>query len=183
MGMYDTLTGVPENYDATVKCWDCTMAEFKVGDAVPAVGIAQAYSIQLGAEPTISPRFVIIEALKILTVGAPDPATGTPVFDKWGKYIGHGGKHLARPENPMTKALDQAIMGQAWTVQKSEAKPSPVATPKGTPSELHAHAVTHQLRLRDNYGVKLKLPKDLTEEEADRLASWIRALPISRSGV
>lgn len=179
MGMYDTLAGVPENYDATVKCWNCTMVVFNIGDKVPPVGIAEAYSVQLGAEPTLSPRFVIIEALKIVSVTAVDPAKGAPVFDKWGKYLGHGGKHVARPEQP--KVTNESLTGVAWTVRKKAAPPKSSSVPKQERKEPAVHVVTHQLRLRNNFGVHLKLPTDLTEEEADRIASWVKALPISRS--
>jgi hypothetical protein len=182
MGMYDTLEGVPEGYDSQLKCWDCTMAEFKLGDEVSPVGIATTYSIQLGGEK-LAPMFILVEELKIKVIGAPDPLTGAPVFDKWARYVGHGGMHLERPEHPIKTALNEALMSP-WTVQKNSEVKAPVkAPPKQERKEPTVPIVTHQLRLRERFGVHLKLPTDLTENEAERIAAWVRALPISRNSL
>jgi len=183
MGMFDTLAGVPEQYESQLKCWECTMTEFKLGDNVPPVGIATTYSIQLGGEK-LAPLFVIVEELTIKAVGASDPATGAPVFDKWARYVGHGGKHLQRPAHSMTDPPNNGAVMSPWTVQKQPepAKLTPAVHPKQERKEPSVQIVTHQLRLRDRFGVHLKLPVDLTAVEAERIALWVRALPTDPSG-
>lgn len=39
-------------------------------------------------------------------------------------------------------------------------------------------AVTHCLRLRDDFDIEFQLPDDLTQREAERLCSFISALPL-----
>ncbi|MBE9064065.1 hypothetical protein [cf. Phormidesmis sp. LEGE 11477] len=39
-------------------------------------------------------------------------------------------------------------------------------------------AVTHCLRLRDDFNLELELPEDLTQCEAERLCSFVSALPL-----
>lgn len=184
MGMFDTLVGVPESYDSQLKCWECEMTEYKLGDTVPPVGIATTYTVQLGGEK-LAPMFVFIEELKITKIGAPDPLTGAPVFDKWGRYVGHGGTHLQRPAHPVEENPGDGAMMAPWTVQKPPAEPAVAAkatSSKQERKEPTVQIVTHQLRLRDRFGVHLKLPVDLTAVEAERIALWVRALPTDQGG-
>lgn len=173
MGTYDTVMDIPDGYDNQFKCWGSTMEEFNKGDEVGPCGLAETYSIQLQVnDPKKPPYFLVVTENRITDPLAPDPAKGAPVFDKWGKYIGHGGEMLERPENPVETALATA----PWTV-----KETPRGTQEPTPEPENAkemEKLTHQLRLRRNFVVKIKLPADLTEQEAARLASWMEALPL-----
>ena len=180
MGMYDLVLGIPDGYDNQFKCWDSTMQEYNGGDEVPSVGIAKTYAIQLNVnDPKKPPYFLIVTENRITETLAPDPAKGAPVFDKWGKYLGHGGKMLERPVNPMENMI--AAMSP-WTVKETprgtEDAKKDVPKP-GNTKKVDTH--THQLRLRQNFVAKIKLPADLTEQEGARLASWMESLPLDPS--
>jgi hypothetical protein len=179
MGMFDTVVGIPDGYDDQFKCWDSAMESYQQGDAVPSVGIAKSYSVQLNTEGNKPPRFLVVIGNKITDPCAPDPATGYPVFDKWGSYLGHGSQMVKRPKADATEMvkdrLKEVTQTGVWTVKDRKQKPvveSPVP-------ESMAETITHQLRLRLGFTVKLKLPVDLTEEEAERLSLWVQALPFS----
>lgn len=45
-------------------------------------------------------------------------------------------------------------------------------------TEIELDAITHYLRLRDDFEIELQLPDDLTQREADRICSFVNALPI-----
>ena len=179
MGTYDTVMDIPDGYDNQFKCWGSTMEEFNKGDEVGPCGLAETYSIQLQVnDPKKPPYFLIITKNRITDPLAPDPVKGAPVFDKWGKYIGHGGGMLERPEHPMETARATG----PWTVKARE--PDEPEEPRGRvtmsvpENRKETEKFTHALRLRRNFVVKIKLPADLTEQEAARLASWMEALPL-----
>jgi hypothetical protein len=180
MGMYDTVLGLPPGYDSQFKCWDCLMHEYSKGDTLPPVGIATTYSIELNiAEKGHPPAFLIVNEGVLVEPIAPDPATGAPVFDKWGKYLGHGGTMLERPEHPMEAALKTQAAMAPWTVKEGLSTKKDDAP---VPSKRQERTLTHELRLREDFVVKVKLPHDLSENEAERLALWMQALPFSREG-
>ena len=182
MGMYDTVRGIPEGYDSQFKCWDCDMNEYNQGDEIPSVGIAKTYSIELNAEKGHAPGYLIVTEGRLVHPLAPDPANGAPVFDKWGKYLGHGGAMLERPEHPIEAALAKHAAMTPWTVKEGLASEETPEPPQEIPREGAStnQVVSHQLRLRPDFMVKVKLPPDLSENEADRLALWMQALPFDR---
>jgi len=177
MGMYDTVLGLPPGYDSQFKCWDCHMVEYNKGDKLPPVGIATTYSIELNiCEKGHPPAFLLVNEGILVNPLAQDPAHGAPVFDKWGKYLGHGGTMLERPEHPIEKALKNQTAMAPWTVKEG------LSTKEDAPVQPNRQerTLTHELRLRPDYVVKVKLPPDLTTNEAERLALWMQALPFDK---
>lgn len=51
-------------------------------------------------------------------------------------------------------------------------------TDEDVETEIELDAVTHYLRLREDFDVELQLPDDLTAREAQRLCSFISAVPL-----
>jgi len=81
MGMYDQLkVGQPESCHDQLKCWDCLLTVYHIGDGVPPVGGETTYSIDLNGAFLIVREGVIAEL-------AEKPLAG-PVFDKWGDHLG-----------------------------------------------------------------------------------------------
>jgi len=181
MGMYDTVLGIPDGYDSQFKCWDCLMLEYNAGDEIPPVGIAKSYSIELSTiEKKNPPGFLIVTDGRLVNLLAHDPAHGAPVFDKWGKYLGHGGQMLERPVHPIEQALTNRPMMSPWTVKEAKDKLNDEEAPVHPEYREKREVLTHQLRLRHDFMVKVKLPPDLSENEAERLSLWMQSLPFDK---
>ncbi len=64
-------------------------------------------------------------------------------------------------------------------------RPPPSSTPSrelsGRDQEAPSVPLSHQFAIRPNFFVHLDLPADLSEDEAERLSTFIRALPFTRT--
>jgi len=158
MGMFDTISGVPDAYSNQVKCWDNTLRSYSVGDAVPSVGVATNYSICLADNSeglrVFPPLFAIVQGNLLTQCCSLEPLEGCPVFDKWGGYLGHGDKWVERvkPQNPSGPATG------AWTVRPPDPEP-------------------HRIKLRPK--LEVSLPRDITQEEVEMLKTWLIGLPVA----
>lgn len=109
MGTPDYVEGVQDPYDSQVKCWNEDSSTYKQDDEVPPVGIAETYAIFLNA-PGHPPRFVWVHELKITAAMAHQPIEKSPVFSKWGEYLGTGGEELEDPgKGPVAEAATSMI--------------------------------------------------------------------------
>ena len=204
MGVYDTLVLPGTKADGEqVKCWYNQMHSIRVGDKVApivTVDVAGSFPDEDYKETDHCDYVIVMRCggclvvrdcklqgyyLEAEIVPGDPPVQELPVFDKWGRYVGHGGTHLQRPAHPVEENPGDGAMMAPWTVQKPPAEPAVAAkatSSKQERKEPTVQIVTHQLRLRDRFGVHLKLPVDLTAVEAERIALWVRALPTDQGG-
>ena len=78
--------------------------------------------------------------------------------------------------------LAQIANGEAWTLEPmTDAVPEEEEGGDEESAETNANgsAIKHVFRLRENFSVKIRLPADLTANEAFRLADFIKTLPFS----
>jgi hypothetical protein len=90
---------------------------------------------------------------------------------------------VKRPQEGAIEAVKQRLSETTqtgvWTVKDTPSKRTPTIPKRHSEqAEQRSEVISHQLRLRHDFVVKLKLPVDLTDEEAERLSMWVQALPI-----
>lgn len=192
MSSYDEVEGILDPYGSQFKLWDCEMKVLKSGDTVPNVGMADTYAVQLDTyDEAAKPCFLWVQQGKITNLMALQPIAEKAVFDKWGKCLGRGGEKLAAPgPNPVKQAvgiLNEVIEGTKEVVnQKADEIIEDLAqATEKLKEELgedyeRTETITHRFQLRHDYTVKLKLPEDLTDREAERIALFVQALPFER---
>lgn len=124
------------------------------------------YSVEIGRTSNKVPyRFLIVRNLRVVDI-CEDPLPESPVYAMNGEPTGHAEIFVSE-----SSQVPKYSPSWVYTVKTPEA-------PK-TPKKSKDHTHTHTLRLRTNFSVKLTLPSDLTEEEAERLSKWLSALPCS----
>jgi hypothetical protein len=64
-----------------------------------------------------------------------------------------------------------------WAKALAEVAPGPVSEPHSSEKGSDNASLDHQFRLRPDYVVNVRLPKDLTPTEAARLSEYIKTLP------
>lgn len=168
--MYDLIEGVDNPYDSKVSLWSRNKQKFGLGDPVPALGIAQSYSVRLAAQTQCPARYLLVENKTLTSIAASEPLLGWGVFDAWGRYLGVGGESMKEPGRGPVDTT-QGIVEQ---VLKSNPKPSPPPEPKP-----ESPSLTHSFHLREELQVEITLPRDLTKAEAERLSLFIQTLPFS----
>lgn len=175
MGVYSEVEGVPEPYDRQFKLWD-EARTYRLGDEVPEVGMASTYAVRLNAPPGEHARFLTVQEGKITNLMAHQPVYGKSVFDKWGGYLGRGGDQLEEPgPSPVETAVslvEQIVAPKMEELKEATENLAEVAAALGTPEH------EHTFRLRHDLEIKLQLPTDLTPAEADRIAAFVKTLPI-----
>jgi len=207
----DTVAGILDPYGNQFELWNNNGSEYEAGALVPAVGMAASYSVQLVGPPDARRTFLQVQDGRITNLMALQPLGGRSVFDPRGRYLGRGGQELepmrmaSNPKPPdiitavkrMTEELPsdvpQAVEqvrdpGQVPIEERSigqlisEMKALDAEPPKPAP---HPYPdfdfLTHRFHLRSEFEVALQLPEDLTQEEAERMALWIQALPFDKS--
>lgn len=168
MGMFDTVKGIPSEYDDQFKCWEALMDEYEVGSKVDPILKQTTYSVQLrGSNPDLEPRFLVVEDSRITAVCSPEPLPDATVFDKWGRPLAllAGREPLLTLQHPIQQAIDEE-----FGVPEEPKVQTGIYTVKAPP------LVTHKLRLRAGFVVELTLPQDLSSDEAARLSDWIKIL-------
>jgi len=107
MGMYDTVSCIPEEYDDQFKCWLSEGNRYEKGSKVPDCLGTGNYSILLNSfsEPPLKNLFLVIEDHHIKGVFS-EPFREFPLFDKWGASV----ENLeAPPPNPFKEAMKKVF--------------------------------------------------------------------------
>jgi len=205
VGMYDEVEGILEPYSNQFKLWDCTMSVYKSGDAMPSVGMANTYAVRLDGAPDTRPCYLWVQEGHLTNLMALQPIGERAVFDKWGKCLGRGGEKLDPPGlNPVAEAVGivQEILEQQKVPRRPQAvenksEPDPSVSEIAKEADSKPKTITelvdelkelgsgieppeykHEFRLRHDLEIKLTLPVDLTQAEADRIALFVKSLPI-----
>ena len=196
MGVYSEVEGIPEPYDPQFKLWD-EARTYRQGDEVPDVGMADTYSVRLEGGTGKATRYLTVQGGCITNLLAHQPVHMKSVFDKWGRFLGVGGARLEDPGpspleqalNPIEEALRRARKPSSWP------EPRVLETPRGQVPELQVQEHlqrqmperafddelrVHRFWIRNEIEAELRLPADLTEAEAERLAAFVRMLPMGR---
>ena len=198
MGTPDVVTGILEPYINGFELWESTGRLYQSGDAVPAVGLATSYSIQLQAPPETRDVILQVQEGRISNVMALQPLEKRSVFDPRGRYLGTGGSKLEplsvlplKPPVDLVTAVRQmssvpeveTTVPVASEANTEELSPSvEEAPPEQTEKEVSQPRMTmveHKFHLRPGFVIQLSLPDNLTKHEADRLADFFRCLPFA----
>jgi hypothetical protein len=192
----DRVAGVLDPYINRFELWNNSGAEYATGDAVPAVGMAASYSIQLPAPGNERQVFLQVQDGRITNVMALQPIGDKSVFDPRGRFLGTGGKELepislALPKKPVDiiTAVQQMNQPAPPTQQQVHEPTTPPPVKERPLDELidelkemvddlpEPDPTVHRFHLRPDFEVKIKLPDDLTEREGERLAAFLKSLP------
>jgi hypothetical protein len=203
MGTFDTVKGILDPYDDQFKCWDQHLNDYTVGDLVGCVGIAETYAILINSPEDVPPRFVWVKDRVLGATMAHQPIEGKPIFDKWGGYLGMGGDFVVKPTK---KSGSAKIEQEDIELYPSEERLPPLPPPddegptlavtfedvdpvpsggrlwaKKEPSQFSQVVdwVTHVFWLRPGMQIKVSLPGDLSQREAERLALFVESLPFT----
>jgi hypothetical protein len=172
---HDEVPGILPPYDRQVSVWNGGH-EYKQHDLVPDVGMAKTYSVLLNAPEGSHPRFLTVMDNRITNLMAHQPVYDASVFDRWGKYLGRGGGEL---ELPGPSGVEPVSMVELATRPRLAVVTTERAlTPPEPPSE-GAASRHHSFWLREDLKIKLELPVDLTDEEAERVAVFVTTLPLA----
>ena len=209
MGSYDEVPDILEPYDPQFKIWECEGKTYAQHNLVPDVGRAGTYSVVLAAPREAPVRFMTVQDNRITNLMAHQPVPDASVFDKWGKYLGQGGGPLDPPgpsaveeavsmvelakrngpfaDSPRMEKLRGVPMPGVHT-EHLRPEPEQVAVDEMVelarpfqepPPEGEVDCHLHRFWLRGDLEVKVKLPLDLTDEEAERFAVFVTTLPLS----
>lgn len=97
MGTPDSIYDLNRDVYFQVKCWDCTMADYKVGDKVPDIGYHRTYTIAL-LEPDDGVHQYFANVKNGILHSITDFPIDALVFDKWG-----GNCDPKKPYGPIMK--------------------------------------------------------------------------------
>ncbi len=93
-----------------------------------------------------------------------------------GEYIeGRRGKKSRFKWNPKYGSLNTCKAAQGEAVEEA---PANEAADEGVEDDADSEVLDHYFNLRADYQLELTLPVDLSEPEAERLATFIRSLPL-----
>jgi len=189
MGAYDEVPDILEPYSPQFKLWEGEGKSYKQHDLVPEVGKAATYSVVLHAPREAPVRFLTVQENRITNLMAHQPVPKASVFDKWGKYLGQGGGPLDPPGPSAVKEaismVELAMRSQPVAAQELATRPEPetVALDEivelARPYEKELPTLPHRFWLREDFEVEVKLPFNLTDEEAERFAIFVTTLPLS----
>lgn len=207
----DTVAGILDPYENQFELWNNNGNEYESGSPVPAVGMAASYSVQLVGPPDAKRMFLQVQDGRITNLMALQPLGGRSVFDPRGRYLGRGGQELepmnmvsdSKPPDIVTAVkqmteefppdvhqaaeemrgpaqvpIEERSIGQLISEMKALGAEPPEPDPHPYPD---LDFLTHRFHLRSELEVVLGLPEDLTQEEAERMVLWIRALPFDKS--
>lgn len=196
MDQFDVVEGIIEPYGNRFRLWGATGKVYQKGDEVPPVGMSESYAVRLESPEGTKPGYLWVSGGHISNLIALQPIYEKAVFDRWGRYLGRGGEELdsagAGPVAEAVSILEEVTRGKPppremaqpmtapLTARKLPAESEPDSEPEPEPEvteEEPAGALQHRFYLRPDFIVKLKLPADLTESEADRLRTFIASLP------
>lgn len=171
---HDEVPGILPPYDRQVSVWGGDGREYRQHELVPDVGMAKTYSVLLNAPPGTHPRFLTVMDNRITNLMAHQPVHDASVFDRWGKYLGRGGGQLELPGPSDVEPVSMVELAS---------RPRPTAEtiePPSTPERAErAENHLHRFWLREDLEIKLELPVDLTDEEAERVAVFVTTLPLA----
>lgn len=195
----DRVVGVQDPYINQFELWNNTGAEYSTGKPVPAVGMAASYSVQLPAPGEHRAIFLQVQEGRITNVMAHQPLSGKSVFDPRGRFLGTGGNELepislAAPKLPVdlitaVKQMNQPVPMPSKPLTHQElhepTTPPPAKSVDTLINELKEMVdslpdpdpTVHRFHLRPDFEVRIPLPDDLTEREAERLAMFFKSLP------
>lgn len=183
MGLPDTVPGILAPYLCEFRVWGCEGKTYKQHDLVPSVGMADTYAVLLQPSGGGAARFLTVQENRITNLMAHQPIDGRSVFDARGRYLGRGGEELDLAEYV---TLDNAVsMVEMASRPRPPVPPvkakmeEPAATFLEPPREQEGASRVHRFWLREDLEIKLELPVDLTDEEAERVAAFVTTLPLT----
>jgi len=187
MGSPDTVPAILSPYSKEFRVWECDGRIYKQHDLVPSVGMVSTYAVLLvSADPEAHPRFLTVQENRITNLMAHQPIDGASVFDPMGKYLGRGGEPLEPPGRPDTPPVSMVELakrsGVLGAVEQETLEPTRTfleAPPEGDGEDEGVACHLHRFWLREDLEVKMKLPLDLTDEEAERFAVFVTTLPLA----
>jgi len=119
MNTSDAVQGILEPYLNAFQLWGKTNKTFNTGDAVPAVGVATSYSVQLpSSDPESRSVFLQVKDGRITNVMALQPLPDSSVFDPFGRYLGTGGGEL----EPMPVTVPKPPVDVLSAIQEQQAQ-------------------------------------------------------------
>jgi len=183
MGAYDEVPDILPPYDTQFKIWEGEGRNYKQHDLVPEVGRAQTYSVVLHAPREAPVRFLTVQENRITNLMAHQPVPKASVFDKWGTYLGQGGGPLDAPGPhsgvEAVSMVELAMQGISPAVLEEMIEPTRTFLEPPTAEVMEVDYRLHRFWLREDLEVEVKLPLDLTDEEAERFAVFVTTLPLS----
>lgn len=185
MGTSDTVPAILSPYSKEFRVWGCDGKAYKQHDLVPSVGMASTYAVLLDAtETTAHRRFLTVQQNRITNLMAHQAIDGAAVFDVRGKYLGRGGGELdVTPQVSLEKAVSMVEAATRRAPPVSREILAETTEPTATfleppPEEGHVRCRLHRFWLREDLEIQIKLPLDLTDEEAERVAVFVTTLPL-----
>ena len=178
MGVCSEVEGILEPYDPQFKLWD-EARTYRPGEDVPDVGMASTYAVRINAPPGEPARYLTVQEGKLTNLMAHQPVHGRSVFDKWGGFLGVAGQDQL--EEPGPNHIEQA-MGILEEALPKAREPAPLRETREPTTMLNPDAgppmLAHKFHVRTDLEIEIPLPWDLTEAEAERVAAFVRTLPI-----
>ncbi|GLK72969.1 hypothetical protein KHC23_05960 [Ancylobacter dichloromethanicus] len=96
-----------------------------------------------------------------------------------GRYIKGRGENESRMAWTLSiRSIASAAKGESFSLEEVAVEPEDTLEAEGiifNPDE----PVIHTFKLRSDFEVKISLPSDFTDREADRLGAFLKAIPIS----
>ena len=184
MGSPATVPAILPPYSCEFGLWGTEGKTYQQHDLVPTVGMAETYAVMLDSTQPQPHRFLTVQENRITNVMAHQPVDGRSVFDPRGRYLGRGGGELdVTPQVPLEKAVSvveaatrrpAAVSGEI--LAETAERVATFLEPPSENAEVPCHL--HRFWLREDLEIKIKLPLDLTDEEAERVAVFVTTLPL-----
>lgn len=156
MGTERTVAGILSPYGDRITVWE-GVGEVGRGMSVGEVGMAQTYAILLDAPQGEPPRFLWVQEGTLTNLMSHQAIAKHNVFDARGVYLGRGGEDLKFPQSATPSPLTETLRRQDATFN------------------------VYRFPVRTGCLVEFRLPSDLTEDEAGRIASFIELLPTPKT--
>lgn len=177
MAVFDEVEGILPPYGTQFRVWDCKGDHLRQHDLVPEVGMATTYAIMLTAPHGSPARFLWVQDNRITNLMAHQPIQKSSVFDDRGRYLGQGGEPLDVDDLSKDAGSVSLLEMMRETAEVQEAKVKS-AVPVEARANREVTCRTHKLWLRSEFEAEIRLPLDLSREEAKRLSTFIAALPL-----